>query len=350
MSGVRIINPTWEKRESVEFIRGPLDTSTIHLIKVDLYQRGSRDDAHRKRLMEAFKRGDPVPDVELGLRGNNIIAIGAPDDTVPQIIETKDDLYNMDGLQRVSALIQCMKENPKFKADLSCRIQLHTTRETEEQLFLIFNKGRKQVPNNIHLRNLHTSVKCIGLLKRLSEDDPSFALHRRICWIDKLRDHEFSLAQPIVKALRCLHSRHVSSSVDSIIALADSLNELENKIGMELFEANTRYFFNVVDKCWEVRSIVLSGTPYCMKYEFLKSLGNLFGRHTNFWEGCRLIVPDVYIEALKKFPFSDKNVKDDISERGKKACNKVYHRLVNFLDSKRRVNKLIKFDLSQHYD
>ena len=133
-----------ETPEGRMFVRGVIDVGTMDLILTPEYQREMLCGDNQKELMAALKAHAAVPDVELGMRGDRV-------DWKGKTFTLLDSVYVIDGLQRISAAREIVKNDPGAKPHLGARVHVNTTEGEERKLFNILNTKRN---------------RCVGLSNR----------------------------------------------------------------------------------------------------------------------------------------------------------------------------------------
>lgn len=113
-----------ELNDGTIVIRGVVDHDSLQHLKVDEYQREVQPLASLMKLVNAFKMGTRVPDIELGMRGGNFIdREGA--------YYLQDEVYIIDGQQRVKAARHGMTTGVLESPHIGCVVHCNTTKEWE---------------------------------------------------------------------------------------------------------------------------------------------------------------------------------------------------------------------------
>src|SRR5580698_10049833 len=84
-------------------LRGVLDPASLEELKVDEYQREPLPLSSLSRLWEALKNGESLPDIELGMRGNDFDV-----DKNDTEFWLKGAVYIIDGQQRRNAALHIL--------------------------------------------------------------------------------------------------------------------------------------------------------------------------------------------------------------------------------------------------
>src|SRR5262245_5861040 len=84
-------------------LRGVIDPASLALLKVDEYQREPLPLSALTSLRQALRDGESLPDIELGMRGNDFDCRGTLDE-----FWLKGSCYIIDGQQRRNAALHIL--------------------------------------------------------------------------------------------------------------------------------------------------------------------------------------------------------------------------------------------------
>jgi len=329
ISGVLDEDPT---SPSGIILQGRIDPSTLRFLQVDPdYQRplGNRPD-----IYEALKAGTVVPNIEVGVRGQDIDSDG------PDII-IKSPAYIVDGWQRIGTARQIMEQNPNFWPRIFGSFHFGTDAIWERHRFTDLNKNVKKVSPNLHLRNMRDSNEAVLTLYGLSNNTKDFPLYKRVSWSQNRLRGELISARDMASATRRLHAHVTTVRSNSTSGMAEDIYRAAGRIGLHIFRRNITTYFNVIDECWGIRNIEYRHSAPQIKSTFMGELARLFSLHTDFWDdaGKVLFVSADMRRKLAKFPVQDPHVKHLASSAGS-ARLLLYDMLVSHVNSGRRTGRL----------
>ena len=185
-------------------LRGALDISTLKFLRQDIYQRDPQAYASQYNILEALETNQPLPDIELGMRGHEWFSREGD-------FTLKDPTYIIDGLQRVSTIIEWVERNPDRIPKLGALVHFNTTRAWERERFHALNNYRRRLSPNVLLRNMRETNTAIATLYGLCFNDTKFALFERVSWEQNMRRQEIIPALLLTKIANRLHS-HVNTA------------------------------------------------------------------------------------------------------------------------------------------
>jgi len=332
---VRIINGALDESAdsaSGVVLNGRLDTATLHFLKVDgEYQRPLGD---RADIFEALKNGTIVPNVDIGVRGQDFEVDG--DDFL-----IKSPAYIIDGWQRVGTARKLLEMVPNHPIRIFATLHFGTDALWERHRFTELNKNVKKVSPNLHLRNMRDSNEAVLTLFGLSNNTRDFALYKRVSWSQNMARGELMPALQMAKVAMRLHSHQAAVSNASVEGVSASLSRVITNIGLQQFRKNVSTFFDVVDECWDIRTIEMRHAAPQIKATFLMTLARVFSAHVDFWApGDKVFfVPVDTRRKLAKFPMQDPHVKNLCGAPGA-AQNILYEMLCRHIDSGKRTGHL----------
>ncbi len=314
-------------------LRGVIDQDSLKHIRVAAYQRGVM---LRKDIMDGYETGAQLPDVELGLRGQDF-------DSSRGIFILKNPVYAIDGWQRISTGLKYLDTVADGSVRLGAMIRFDSTEEYERKRFETLNgSSRAKVSVNVMVRNKKDDSPAILMLYGLSHTDKLFVLQNRIAWGQNMARGELLSAYSMLKIVGKLHGHKIAGNNNRIDLLAAALDRGVDLFGIQVMRDNVKAFFDLVDECWGVRRIHFREGATYMKATFLMVLARLLSDHYDFWK-----VPDerrLFVEAplrrkLAQFPINDPQV-IQLSGASGKASEVLYMLLRNHLNRGKTTKRL----------
>lgn len=334
---VRILNSAIDETPSGEIVlRGVVDSSSLRLLKTDDYQREVAPLSSQDSIMTALRTGQTLPDIELGMRGEQYKSLKG------DVHLLLDDVYIIDGLQRVSTAMHFLAINPENTVHLGAQIHFGTTKKWERERFRILNTLRSKVSPNVILRNKREESVAIAMLYKLCTEDRMFMLHTRVSWGQRMSRGELISALTLAKLVGLLHSHKAASRRNDIDDLVPALDKAVEIFGIQSVKENTKTFFDLIDECWGVRKIQYKeGAPH-IKGTFLDVLARIVADHFDFWrqpDERRLVVEATLRRKLALFPLYDPQV-SNLASAGGKARDLLYLLMVDHINSGKRTKRL----------
>lgn len=321
-------------------LRGVVDPGCLHLLQVAPYQREVLPLGKINDLVEAFKTGS-VPDIELGMRGQRYTT-RATDHFL------QDDVFIIDGLQRVSAALHYMKlDASAHKPQIGAAINFSTTEDWERERFRILNAERTKLSPNILIRNLKDDSHAVNMLYNLCKDK-SFVLGDRVCWSQRMSRQELLTALSLAKVVGRLHAFAGPGRSHRLNELTDGLDKIMEKIGRNTMRDNTKTLFDIVDQSWGVRRVAYKEGAAYLRTTFLSCLANIFAGHYDFWRGKdnhSLFVERDLVRKIAQFPVTDPHIVN-LSSAGGKAGDLLYQMMLEHINSGKRTRRLKSRGLS----
>jgi hypothetical protein len=310
-------------------LRGSLDPSTLDAILYDDYQREILPSAKINEIMEGFKEGGSVPDVDLGMRG-----IKTKDDGTNYVLLS--NVYGIDGKQRIAAAIEWRDSGHIPK--LGATVHFNTNKIWETERFRILNALRSKVSANVLLRNKKDQLTVIDLLYKLCLNDPAFVLRKRVCWQNnKQRDHLLT-ARTLALSILNLHS-HYGGLATQIDPIANNLQKICDRVGRNIFRDNVRGFFQLIEGSWGITTVTYANAPH-LKNTFIFALARVLSNHPVFWRDTKLFVEKQLSQKIKQFNTQDPVIKD-LASSGGAANAMLYRLLIDHINSGKRTKRLV---------
>lgn len=332
---VRILNGALDEdpeSPSAIVLNGRLDPATLRFLKVDSsYQRplGNRAD-----IWEALKGGAIVPNIDVGVRGQDFISDG--DDFV-----IRSPAFIIDGWQRVGTALRILEQIPNHPLRIFATVHFGTTDLWERHRFTELNKNIRKVSPNLHLRNMRDGNEAILTLYGLSNNTREFALFKKVSWSQSKARGDLISATVLVKTAMRLHAHHTTINGSGVGGLAEALSRVILKVSLKTFRENVAAFFEIVDQCWGLRTIEFSRSASQVGTTFLYQLARVFSNHVDFWDVGEKVffVSAETRRKLAKFPINDPHVKN-LAGSGGAAANILYEMLCSHMDSGKRTGHM----------
>ena len=337
-TSIKVIHGALDETPQGEIIlRGIINADNLHLIQVDDYQREVLPLTTITEIMKALETGT-VPDIELAMRGGRCI-------DREESYYLQDDVYVVDGLQRVTAGLELLKKGliPRIGAV----IHFNTTRDWEKERFRILNLCRTKLNSNVVVRNLKDGNEAVDLLYRLSLDK-NFVLGGRVCWKQRMQRDELLTAVTFLKVVARLHGHVVTGTRNSNLEqIADALVRLIEIAGPNVFRDNVKAFFDLVDQAWGVKRIAFKEGASYIRSSFLMCLASLLSDHYDFWgrgqgngnSEHRLFIEKTILNKFHLFPVSDPQVVTLAGSSGK-SRDMLYMLMLQHINSGKRTRRL----------
>lgn len=318
-------------------MRGVINPADLHLLLVDDYQREAAPITQLKTLVTAFKAGDTIPDIILGMRGGR--TRGRDKSHI-----LLDPVYIIDGQQRVNAARHILSLFPDTKVHLGATIHFETEKEWEREQFRILNSLRAKVSPNVLLRNRRDDSASVLTLYGLTHAK-EFALCNRVCWGQNMARGHLTTALVVLKTVSSLH-RHVGGGGKtdgaSISQLVNRMDQVGNELGLNIMRENTIRFFDLIDEFWGLRAVQHREIAIQARSALLIVVARLISDHQNFWTGPgqkRLFMDADTRRKFKQFSLSDPTVVQLAGSSGA-SRHMLYQLLRDHVNSGRRTNRL----------
>lgn len=332
---VRIINGSLDEDPSSPnsiVLNGRIDPRTLRFLKVDeSYQRPLGD---RADIFEALKNGVVVPNIEIGVRGQDFTTEGND-------IVIRSPAYIIDGWQRVGTALKLLDLTPEHPVRIFGSVHFGTDDVWERHRFTELNKNVRKVSPNLHLRNMRDGNEAILTLYGLSNNQREFPLYGKISWSQNMKRGELMPATQLAKVSLRLHSHLTSIRSERVEIMAVSLMTAIKKTSLPTFRKNISTLFEVLDECWSFGAIEHRARAPHLKATFLVQVARMFSSHVDFWDTSERVffVSADMRRKLSKFPLHDPHV-SNLAGSGGAAGNILYDLLVNHMNSGRRTGHL----------
>ena len=319
-------------------LRGTLDSRTIDALKTDWYQRKSG--ASRVKIQElvlAWEQKAAIPDIELGMRGERYR------ENAGGSFVLFDDVYIIDGLQRITAARLYLQRNPDAVLHIGFKLHFATDATWEAHHFKVMNADRTKLASNVLLRNTKEESPVTAMLYGLTTNEKGGVMHERVCWEQNMQKGELITSMVFASTVGHLHSHIAASRFSNFEKLVVALERVVDAAGLQTVRDNVRSFFEIIDQCWGIRLVTYrDGAPY-LKGTFLLTLARVFSDHEDFWKsnGKRLFLDADMRRKLQSFKVHDPHVRALAASSGK-SRDILYTLMVDHLNSGKRQNRLTK--------
>lgn len=343
---IRLLAAGMSERPNGEIIaQGFLDIDSMLSLKVDDYQRevliNTTKGRGKSSLQRAIKEGAALPSIVLGMRGQRFIDHGGD-------MTLECPTFIIDGLQRISALMQFAEEHPDRRDELriGAEVRFDTNKATERDLFEILNIRRTPVSPNIILRNMKDTSKSVLTLYGLSKSDTSSILYGRVQWQQRMGRGELFSATTLARVATSLTPsasvKQRGFSSGNLMNIVSSLETKADNLGIKSFRENISTFFNLIEECWGIKNVIYSKMAPHLKGNFMIVLAGMLAQHQNFWDdsGKHLVINAQEKRKLAQFPITDFEI-SRLASAGNSAMPILFNYLVDHYNKGRHKNKLV---------
>jgi hypothetical protein len=335
---IRITNAALDEFDNYSILRSVIDPASLGSLKVPTYQRLVQDRKDTRSIMKGFETRGGVPNIEVGMRGHSFTEAGGD-------FYLQGDCYIIDGLRRTRAAMEALKygKHPKVGA----MIHIGTTEAWETERFGIVNVNRVNISPSVRIRNQATQNAAVRMLYELNSDQ-SFVLEGRVSWDQHVKRGQLIKGQTLLKASCLLHRRLGPGLASPRYAeMTNGFLKVLNQVGHLTLEENVKTFWQVIDKCFNVRGLDIAGSAPYIKDGFLEVLAKFLSDHKDFWEGNKLTVATDLRRKLALFSIRDPRVAYLCGASGA-GQNELYYGLETDLNKGRwRTNRLTKFVVTE---
>jgi hypothetical protein len=331
---VRLQSAALDDKNGEIVAHGWLDIGAIENLRVGDYQREILEirGGRKSTLRKAIEAGERLPDIMLGMRGEKYTSRGTA-------MALENDVYIIDGLQRVSQLRKYAVDNPEKAKDIriGAEVRFNTTRDSETNLFTVLNVNRKSMSASVILRNERNNSNGVATLYGLSMHEKNFAMVGKVCWDQQMHRGELMTALSFAKVAITMHrhmafgGRHLSSAS----AIPKALNTMASAAGLQNFRANINTFYDVLDEVWGVRGIKYTDRATHTRNNFQQQIAAILSDHEDFWVGNKLVVDTKQKSKLKTFPIDDPTI-IRLSGAGNAAGLLLYRHILDHMNKGRQ--------------
>ncbi len=319
-------------------LRGWLDSSSLGILKVPLYQREMLSIKQRRNIRDALNQGKRLPDIVLALRGQNFTHVK------DNGVQLEEDVYIIDGYQRVSTALEYMEDNPGAAVRIGATIFVDPTMEKELELFAGLNQFQLKLSPNVLLRNQRETSPAVLTLYGLSKNERDFPLYNRVQWGQNMARNELVSAAVLAKTASRLF-RHVgtTSSEQAMRTVVPSLNKLIETIGVDQFRYTVNAFFSLLEEAWGIRNVFFGSRAVWLKSTFMFALADLLSNHYDFWDPKvpgKLVISADFRRKLARFPVQDPTVSSLAGSGSSQMVRTLHGMLRDFVNSGKRTHRL----------
>jgi len=331
---VKLINAALDEDENKNIVlRGIVDLGSLDKLLIDSYQREILPVSKIKNLMKAYEEGK-VPDLDLGMRGGNYLEKEGA-------FYLKDDVYVIDGLQRVTAAKRCTVADHTRLPRVGAIVHFNTTHDWEKKRFRILNTTNVKLSPSVLIRNMKDEYEVIDMLIQLTKDK-TFVLCDKVTWGQGMKRDELITGAVLLKVSGILHSRlgpglRSNHYMDSIT----SLQKVYDKYSRNLLRKNIKTFWEVMDECYKVRFISFKEGAVYLRKGFLTTLAGVFADHSNFWDDAALSMSKDLRRKISCFPINDPEVVRLATHSGATSSDILYQLMVRHINSGKRTRRLV---------
>lgn len=326
-------------------LRGIIAVESLPHLRIDpSYQREYLNVSTRRNIMEGLTTGQRLPDLELGMRGQTLVA---PDGPLGDIL-LADPVFIIDGQQRRGSILEYVERFPGSDPRQGVVVHFGSTREWERRRFEALNLHHTRVSTGIIVRNMRENCTGIACIYGLTQTDRDFPLFDRVGWNQNLAVKDLISGTGYASRILQLHG-HIAGgiAVTSVKEMTTAFDKLVGLIGLAQLRANTQAFFNLIEHCWEIKGLSKRGSVW-LKATFLQALCDVFSDHLDFWagdKGTKFGVPVDIRNRLEKFPVQDPEIRN-LSASAGQARQILRQMLINWLEKGRR-STLHKRDMAE---
>lgn len=334
---VKVLYSSLEEDEDGNIVlRGVIDPASLYNLLTDDYQREVlrpvSDTRKSSKIKRAVANGKPLPDVVLGMRGEHF-------HSREDVTFLDDPVYIIDGLQRISTVRDWNELYPDkiTKTRIGAKIHFGTSKAWEKEQFEILNVDRTPMSPNVLLRGKREDNVSIATLYGLSTNDPNFALYGRVSWMQYRHKGDLVTALILARVAHTLFAGHPGTSTKHLPPLLDAVAE---RTKLSKFREGIKAFFDIIDQCFGIRTVVYRETSVATKGNFLIAMASVMAHHEDFWRNGSLYVDADMKRRLRTFPVGDPSI-ERLSGAGSAVMPELYRRIVDHLNY-RKQNKLTK--------
>lgn len=304
---VRLQSAALDDKNGEIVAHGWLDLAAIQGLRVGDYQREILESrgGRKSSLVKAIEASERLPDIMLGMRGQKYTERAGA-----MLLE--DEVFIIDGLQRVSALRKYAVDHPDYAKDIriGAEVRFGTTRDTEAALFTVLNVQRKAMSPSVILRNERNNSNGVATLYGLTMHDKNFAMLGKVCWDQQMHRGELMTALSFSKVCVTMHRSfaHGGRHLTAVAGIPKALDTMASAVGLQTFRHNISAFFEAVDAIWGIRGIKYTDRATHTRSNFLNELAGTISDHEDFWDGNKMVIDASQKAKLKSFPIDDPTI------------------------------------------
>jgi hypothetical protein len=287
-------------------LRGVISRASLFDLRIDsAYQREFLSASTRRFIMDALINHERLPDIELGMRGEN----WSFDETGQDVVLLHDPVFIIDGQQRRGTTTEYIRENSTAPVRQGALIHFNTTMEWERKRFHALNLHQTRVAASVLLKNLRSTNTGIATLYGLSVAEQDFPLRGRVGWTQAQTRKDLVTAAVFTRMTLLLHG-HIGSGIvgSTVHGIDNGYKRLAEIVGLPTLRQNTKTYWNSIEEIWGITSVSRTGAAW-LKSSFLMAYTNILSDHQDFWIKNTLTIDRDYINKLKRFPINDPEIK-----------------------------------------
>ncbi|KND51265.1 MAG: hypothetical protein ABA06_03075 [Parcubacteria bacterium C7867-001] len=337
--GVVLRDAALESHEGSSVFRGRLDLDTLGLLNIDSYQRELLSLKSRGRINDAIEKKKRLPDIELGMRGEDFEMLDNAS------VRLKSPVYIVDGRQRIGTIEEWLREKPDWPISIGAMVRLNTDHWSETELFAALNAYRVKVSPNVLIRNSKENHVSVTTLYGLTRATPTFPLYERVQWGHNMQRTELITVLMMLQTCGKLFAHLVKSGTSGkqASAIAGSLDNLAGEITLQRYRESVEGFFDAIDEIWGIKNVAYGSSTPWLRGGFLFAFASLVSDHHDFWHRQvpgQFIMPSRIKNKLKTFRVFDPTIAMLAGSSSNQATQMLYNNLKTYIDSGRREHRL----------
>ncbi len=280
-------------------LRGNVDPTCLQHLQIDSsYQREELTPKKIEALAEAFRMGEILPDIDLGMRGDDCIEYPYESGTW----RLSGRIYIIDGQQRRAGALLAMDDGvlPRVGAV----VHFNTSRAWERDRFDRLNLFQTKLGANVVLRNLaadegNTAARMILQLSRNAD----FQLNGRVQWSQNMAPAHVITGRNLLLTVARLHAHMGPGRSNGSAEIVDGLQKIAENCGISTMRANIIRFFELIDEVWGIPNFdegFNRADITWLKHRFVYALAAFLSDHYNYWDDGRLVIDEPTIARLRK--------------------------------------------------
>jgi hypothetical protein len=320
-------------------VRGELDPDSIGFLDFDWYQRGETRPAKLKKLVRGVKERSEFPDIILAMRSGNI-----SDLTNSAVLELRDRVYIVDGLQRVTAFTIAMEDDPSLAVHIGAKVFLDSDINFELDLFSKMNTNHTSMASSVILRNEKEHSRVAATLYGLSGDS-AFMLADRVAWnqeADKSEGGELVRGVMLLRLLAAIHSHLLGapSLFHRVLTLLEACDRRIDAVGLHQARLNLMAFFEMIDEVWGLRKAPVKYGSIYITDAWTQIIARILSNHRDFWHGPQLAISKDAIRDFKRINPSDPDL--IALARGNRLQHELlYQTFLNIMNKGKSTNRYV---------
>jgi hypothetical protein len=283
-------------------VRGILNPQDSEFLQYEDYQRDYVSDRKIDNIRKGYNGDAAVPAIYAAVEGANYYREGLD-------IVVAEPVFVVDGKQRTLAAIREASLG-KYPYILML-IHLDTDYRWRRDEFKALNApdNRTSVGASVTMRNEALDSTAVALIYKMTLDDLSFVMRGKIGWNQSMRVGDLVSGKTLCQSASLLHKHLRVYTSTNAEKLAAGLQQVADKIGLDSFINNIRTFYDIIERCWSIRDIVIKDGNPQVNTTWLFTASAFLSDHINFWDGDDLSLSRDQVTKLKAFPIHDTNIR-----------------------------------------